>query len=58
MVTGMPETEALAPGACADLAVLRWNPEPVPLADSPGGVLSGPCLEPVLTVRAGSIVRP
>ena len=46
----------LATGANADLAVLRWNSEPVRLADVSGGVRSGPCLEPVLTVRAGRIV--
>jgi predicted amidohydrolase len=66
MVTGMSEAEVLgmageigtlAAGACADLAVLRWDPEPMPLADSPGGVLNGPRLEPVVTVRAGSVIK-
>ena len=58
-VLGMAgEIGTLASGACADLAVLRWDPEPVPLADSPDGVLSGPRLEPVLTVRAGSVIEP
>ena len=46
----------LAAGAHADLAVLQWNLEPVPLADVSGSTRSGPCLEPVLTVRAGRIV--
>lgn len=58
-VLGMAgEIGTLAAGACADLAVLRWDPEPVPLADSPGGVLSGSRLEPVVTVRAGSVIEP
>ena len=58
-VLGMAgEIGTLAPGAQADLAVLRWNPEPMSLADAPGGVLSGPRLEPVLTVRVGTTIRP
>ena len=51
------EVGTLAAGACADLAVLRWGDTTVPLADIPGGVKKGPCLEPVLTVRAGKIVK-
>jgi predicted amidohydrolase len=58
-VLGMAgEVGTLAPGAVADLAVLRWSPGPEPLADVADGVRSGPCLEPVLTVRAGRVVRP
>ena len=58
-VLGMAsEVGTLAAGAHADLAVLRWNPEPIPLVDTSGGVLEGPHLEPVLTVKAGTIVRP
>ena len=52
------EVGALAPGACADLAVLRWNPDAPPLVDVAGAQRPGRCLEPVLTVRAGRIVRP
>jgi dihydroorotase len=51
------EVGTLAAGACADLAVLRWNPDAVPLADAAGNVRSGGCWEPVLTVRAGESVR-
>ena len=57
-VLGMAgQVGTLAPGAHADLAVLRWNPRPAPLAEMSDGVRSGPCLEPVLTVRAGRIIR-
>ena len=42
----------------ADLAVLRWSAGPVPLVNVSGGIRGGRCLEPVLTVRAGQIVRP
>ncbi len=45
----------LAPGADADLTVMRWS-DPVPLALVGGAVRSGPCLEPALTVRAGRVV--
>jgi len=48
----------LAPGACADLAVLRWNPDAAPLADVNGVTRPGGCWEPVATVRAGEVVRP
>ncbi len=55
-VLGMAgQVGTLAPGADADLAVLRWS-RPVPLARVGDDVRSGPCLEPVLTVRAGRIV--
>ena len=52
------EVGTLAPGACADLAVLRWNSDGPPLADVTGATRSGGCWEPVLTVRAGEVVSP
>ena len=52
------EIGTLASGASGDLSVLRWRSAPVPLADTPDGVCSGPALEPVLTVRAGSLFEP
>jgi dihydroorotase len=52
------EVGTLAPGAAGDISVLRWNQEPVPLADTPDGVRSGPALEPVVTVRAGRVFEP
>ena len=56
-VLGMADrVGSLAPGADADLAVLRWSRYPVPLALVAGARRSGPCLEPVLTVRAGTVV--
>jgi dihydroorotase len=51
------EVGTLAPGACADLAVLRWNPDAPPLCDVAGVARPGGCWEPILTVRAGQIVR-
>ena len=51
------EAGTLAPGACADLAVLRWNPDPLPLQDVTGAERPGGCWEPILTVRAGELVR-
>ncbi|MCC2671464.1 MAG: Amidohydrolase 3 [Armatimonadetes bacterium] len=47
------EVGTLAPGACADLAVLQWNPNAAPLRDTLGTTRPGGCWEPVLTVRAG-----
>jgi dihydroorotase len=52
------EVGTLGPGACADLAVLRWDPDAAPLADAGGATRPGGCWEPVLTVRAGEVVRP
>ena len=52
------EVGTLAPGASADLAVLRWNPEAALLADVNGVTRPGGCWEPVITVRGGQIVRP
>lgn len=51
------EIGTLAVGARADLVVLRWNAGPVPLVDTADGVLEGPYLEPLLTVRDGVIVE-
>ena len=50
------EVGTLASGACADLAVLRWNASAGPLADVAGATRPGGCWEPVLTVRAGAVV--
>jgi imidazolonepropionase-like amidohydrolase len=46
----------LASGACADLAVLSWNPNASPLTDVAGETRPGGCWEPVLTVQAGKAV--
>jgi dihydroorotase len=50
------EIGTLAPGACADLAVLRWNPDKAPLVDSVGVSRMGGSFEPVLTVRGGGTI--
>jgi predicted amidohydrolase len=50
------EIGTLAPGACADLAVLRWNPTALPLRDVHGMERPGGCREPALTARAGQVV--
>ncbi len=50
------EIGALTPGACADLAVLRWDDEPRPLRDAAGNERAGSAWEPVLTVRGGETV--
>jgi len=50
------EIGTLAPGACADLAVFRWNPTALPLRDVHGVERPGGCWEPALTVRAGQVV--
>jgi dihydroorotase len=50
------EVGTLAPGACADLAVLRFNPGAAPLRDVHGAKRPGGCWEPALTVRAGEPV--
>ena len=52
------EVGTLAAGAAGDVSVLRWSAEPVPLADTPHGVDSGPALLPVLTVRDGQVFEP
>lgn len=51
------EIGTLAPGACADVTVLRWNPDAAPLVDCAGRTRPGGCYEPVMTVRAGKIVQ-
>ena len=50
------EIGTLAPGACADLAVLRFNDTALPLADVGGATRPGGCWEPLLTIRAGQVV--
>lgn len=52
------EAGTLAAGACADIAVLQWNPQALPLRDVKGAERPGGCWEPVLTVRAGAVIRP
>jgi dihydroorotase len=52
------EIGTLAPGACADLAVLAWNSAAAPLRDTSGVERPGGSWEPVLTVRAGAVIRP
>jgi dihydroorotase len=52
------EVGSLAPGACADLAALVWNPAAPPLRDTGGVERPGGIWEPVLTVRAGTVIRP
>ena len=50
------EIGTLAPGACADLAALEWNPAAPPLRDTAGAERPGGAWEPVLTVRAGRVI--
>lgn len=50
------EIGTLTPGACADLAVLRWHDEPRTLRDAAGNEREGGTWEPVLTVRGGELV--
>ena len=50
------EAGTLAPGACADLAVLEWNPDGR-LTDVLGVERPGGCWEPAATVKSGEIVR-
>lgn len=50
------EVGTLAPGACADLAVLWFNEDALPLQDVKGVERPGGCWEPIFTVRAGEIV--
>ena len=49
------EAGTLAPGACADLAVLHWNEEGR-LRDTLDVERPGGCWEPLATVRAGQLV--
>ena len=50
------EAGTLAPGACADLAVLEWNPDGR-LTDVLGVERPGGCWEPLATVKSGEVVR-
>ena len=50
------EVGTLAPGSCADLAVLRWNESAPPLRDVNGEERPGGCWEPVTTIRGGQVV--
>lgn len=49
------EIGTLRAGACADVAVLRWNGDAPPLRDVDGVERPGGCWEPVLTARAGIV---
>ena len=51
------EAGTLAAGACADLALLKWNEEGR-LRDCRDIERPGGCWEPLATVRAGRLVRP
>ena len=51
------EIGTLAPGAGADLAVLHFNDTALPLADVGGATRPGGCWEPLLTIRAGRLLR-
>jgi len=56
-VLGMAgEVGTLRAGACADLAVLKWEEDAPPLADVNGATRAGGCYEPVTTVRAGEVI--
>ena len=50
------EAGTLAPGACADLAVLQWNPDGR-LSDVLGVERPGGSWEPLATVKSGEVVR-
>jgi dihydroorotase len=50
------EVGVLAPGACADLTVLRWREDAAPLVDVHGNYRPGGCWETLLTVCAGQVV--
>jgi dihydroorotase len=52
------EVGTLAPGACADLAALVWNPAAPPLRDTSGAERPGGAWEPALTVRGGVFIPP
>ena len=56
-VLGMAgEVGTLRAGACADLAVLKWDEAAPPLADINGATRSGGCYVPVQTIRAGEVI--
>ena len=50
------EIGSLAPGSCADLAVLEWAPSPEPLVDCKGVSRPGGRWHARLVVRAGDVV--
>ncbi len=52
------EAGTLAPGAAADLCVATWSEDALPLVDVAGNSRPGGCYEPVLSVRAGEVIRP
>jgi dihydroorotase len=52
------EVGTLSPGACADLVALRWDTGAQRLRDTVGAERPGGSWEPLLTVRAGTVVRP
>ena len=51
------ELGVLAPGACADLTVLRWREAAAQLVDAHGAYRPGCCWGCLLTVRGGQIVH-
>ena len=50
------EIGTLATGACADLAILRWNSTVESLTDVNGNSRSGGCWEPVAAIRNGKLI--
>ena len=50
------EIGSLAPGACADLTLLHWNGEALPLRDATEEERAGGCWEAGLVVRGGKVV--
>jgi dihydroorotase len=50
------EIGVLEPGACADLAILKWRDDAAPLVDAHGASRPGDCWEAILTVRSGQVV--
>jgi len=50
------EVGTLSPDSCADLTVLKWDEDALPLVDINGVERPGGCWESVLTVRAGKVV--
>ena len=51
------EIGTLAPGACADITVLRYRSDPEPLVDVRGGIRTDGRWEAQLVVRAGEVVE-
>lgn len=50
------EIGTLVAGACADLAILKWDSKDEPLVDVSGNSRPGGCWEPVATVRNGKLI--